>query len=299
MYLHDEFKPKKAVALAIVTLFLLTALAPSSSATLLAVDLFTGNLNSINTANGAATLIGATGLNSPIGISFSPGGTLYALTLIGNLYTINPTTGASTLVTTVSPIPFVTAEGDIAFSPSGTLYEVGGANGTNSDLFSINTTTGVATDIGPITTNSHDLSAMAFDSSGNLWVFDQAGSQLYRVNTATGAILSTVSVNISGTGNVAGMSFNPAIGTLYVGTGLGTNGLYTLNTSTGNLFPVGPSGINISGMAFTPLATPEPATFGFVLAGAFAMAFRRRAVRYSTHAGESTRNQGVGWHDGR
>ena len=54
MYLHDEFKLKKAVAFAIVTLFLLTALAPSSSATLLAVDLFTGNLNSINTANGAA-----------------------------------------------------------------------------------------------------------------------------------------------------------------------------------------------------------------------------------------------------
>jgi WD40 repeat protein len=278
MYLHDEFKPKKAVAFAIVTLFLLTALAPSSSATLLAVDLFTGNLNSINTANGAATLIGATGLNSPIGISFSPGGTLYALTLIGNLYTINPTTGASTLVTAVSNL--TTSEGDIAFSPTGTLYEVGGANGTNSDLFSINTTTGVATDIGTITTNSHDLSAMAFDSSGNLWVFDQAGSQLYRVNTATGAILSTVSVNISGTGNVAGMSFNPANGTLYVGTGLGTNGLYTLNTSTGNLFPVGPSGINISGMAFTPLATPEPATFGIVLAGAFAMAFRRRATRY-------------------
>ena len=135
------------------------------------------------------TLIGATGPNSPIGISFSPGGTLYALTLIGNLYTINPTTGASTLVTTVNPIPFVTAEGDIAFSPNGTLYEVGGANGTNSDLFSINTTTGVATDIGTITTNSHDLSAMAFDGSGNLWVFDQAGSQIYRVNTATGAIL--------------------------------------------------------------------------------------------------------------
>lgn len=274
MYAHDEFRPKKAVAFAIVTMLLLTAMAPSSSATLLAVDLLTGNLNSINSANGAATLIGATGLNSPIGISFSPGGTLYALTLIGNLYTINPATGASTLVTTVSNL--TTGEGDIAFSPSGTLYEVGGANGTNTDLFSINTTTGVATDIGHITTNSHDLSAMAFDSSGNLWVFDQAGSQLYRVNTATGAILSTVSVNISGTGSVAGMSFNPANGTLYVGTGLGTNGLYTLNTTTGNLFPVGPSGINISGMAFTPLATPEPATFGIILAGVVAMACRRR-----------------------
>jgi outer membrane protein assembly factor BamB len=274
MYLHDEFKPKQAVAFAIVTLFLLTALAPSSSATLLAVDLFTGNLNSINPANGAATLIGPTGLNSPIGISFAPNGTLYAFTLIGNLYTINPNTGASTLVTSVGV--FSTGEGDIAFSPTGTLYEVGGANGTNTDLFSINTTTGALTDIGTITTNSHDLSAAAFDSSGNLWVFDQAGSQLYRVSTATGAILATVNVNISGTGNVAGMSFNPANGTLYVGTGLGTNGLYTLNTTTGNLFPIGPSGINISGMAFTPVATPEPDTFGIVLAGAFAIAFRRR-----------------------
>ena len=274
---QKKLKPGRVATLALIALLSLTALAPAGSATLLGIDLFTGNLSSINAANGSATLIGPTGLNSPIGIAFNPGGTLYALTLLGGLYTINPNTGAATLVTSVSG--FTTGEGDIAFSPTGTLYEVGGANGTNLDLFSINTSTGSATDIGTITTNSHDLSAMAFDSSGNLWVFDQSGSQLFRVSTATGAILATVSVNISGTGNVAGMSFNPANGILYVGTGLGTNGLYTLNTTTGNLFPIGPSGINISGLAFTPAAVPEPATFGIILAGAVMLVFRRRTTR--------------------
>jgi DNA-binding beta-propeller fold protein YncE len=282
MSLRREFRLGQAVTFAIVTLFSLTACAPSSSATLLGIDWLTGNLSSINTATGAATLIGPTGINSPIGIAFSPGGTLYALTVSGlslnsNLYTINPNTGAATLATVVRGL--ITGEGDIAFSPTGTLYEVGGMTGLLSEgLFAINTSTGLATTVGTIGFLSADLSAMAFDSSGNLWVFDQGGSQLYRVDPATAAILATVNVNIAGTGGVAGMAFNPADGTLFVGTGLGTNGLYTLNTTTGNLSPIGPSGINISGLAFT-LDAPEPAPCSVILAGLVSMALWRRAAR--------------------
>ena len=99
----------------------MTACAPSALATLLGIDALTGDLSSINTATGAATTIGATGVNSPIGIAFNPGGTLYALTpsgftVNGNLYTINPNTGAATLATVVRGL--ITGEGDIAFSPT-------------------------------------------------------------------------------------------------------------------------------------------------------------------------------------
>ena len=87
-----------------------------------------------------------------------------------------------------------------------------------------------------------------------------------------------MSLSVTGTGVVAGMSFNPANGTLYLATGQGTQELYTVNTSTGVMTLMGGTHEDLSGLAFTQgaTATPEPATFGLILAGAAAMAAFRR-----------------------
>jgi len=265
---------------------MLTAVAPSATATLLGVDFGGGTLWNVNTTTGTTTSIAATGLTTLDGIAFSPGGTLWGLNQANlGLYTINQSTGASNFVTTVTGLNAL-IEGDIAFSSSGTLYAVYDVLASGAeDLFSINTSTGMATDIGaiiPFVIAGNDLSAMAFDASGNLWVYDDDALKLYTVNTSTGAILTSVNVTVNGmsqfTGSVAGMSFNPANGTLYLATGEGTTNLYTVNTTTGALSLVGSTGENISGLAFTPAVggTPEPAAFGFVLAGACIMAAFRR-----------------------
>lgn len=250
---------------------------------ILGIDWFTGQLLNINSSTGTTANIGSTGMIEPVGIAFSPGGTLYGLDeQTNNLYTINPATGASTLVSTISIFQLI--EGDIAFSSNGTLYGVQDYHLGELQLFTINTSTGATTDVGPIigAPTDNDLSAMAFDSSGNLWVYDQGASELYTISTSTGAILTSVDLSVTGTGHVAGMSFAPN-GTLYLATGQGIEDLYTVNTGTGVMTLVGATGANVSGLAFAPTssAVPEPTTLLLTLTGAGIIAAglvrRRRA----------------------
>ena len=223
-------------------------------------------LYDINPLTGIATNPRDTGIENLAGISFSPNGVLYGLTTFGvlappnSLFTIEPGTGASTLIgpTGLSSI----FEGDLDFDPqSGILYAIQSVpTGPQRDLFTINTETGAATTVGSIS-DSGDLSAMAFSDSGTLYVLDTATELLLTVDPSTASLLTSVPLSLS-LGPTAGMDFDPDTGELYVADGStdGTNSLYTLDITTGELTLIGSTGLTsgLSGLEFVP----EPSALG-------------------------------------
>jgi DNA-binding beta-propeller fold protein YncE len=252
------------------------------------------NLYNINTTTGAATNPRSTGLNSLVGIAFSPSGTtLYGLTgqgaTPGALFTIDRTTGASSLIGSTGLANIV--EGDIAFDPtSGFLYgiQATGPALILRQLFTLNLTNGTGTIVGNIPSNdpgnNSDLSAMTFDSAGNLFVLDTGlgHENLLRVNKATAGIITSTPLSVA-LGNVAGLAFDPDNGMFFAadGGGGGTRNLYTLNTSTGTLTLVGPTGTpdGLAGLTFGPsgpaAAIPEPSALALLGLGIAALAGRR------------------------
>ncbi len=141
----------------------------------------TGNLESIITTTGVTTVIGATGFGTNVGSLAEVGGTLYATDGNNNLYTVNATTGATHLIgpTGIPAFAFPPTLGDE------TLYGEGGKLYATFDnfnlplsspvlitppaLYQINTSTGVATEVGPTILN---LSA-SVDVSGTFYVFKE------------------------------------------------------------------------------------------------------------------------------
>jgi hypothetical protein len=140
-------------------------------------------LYTINPSTGAATAVGAMGIIGCSGLGFQPStGTLFAVggiinpspppNLFEKLFMVNPTTGVATIVgPSGSPScgPPIT---DISFRPSdGTLFGYSaGCVGT------INTSTGVFTDLGSCTTSGTfpscgfpDGNGLAFSSSNVLY----------------------------------------------------------------------------------------------------------------------------------
>ncbi|MCB9851271.1 MAG: PEP-CTERM sorting domain-containing protein [Phycisphaerales bacterium] len=259
---------------------ILLVVQPAAATPLIGNDWATGTLYDINPNTGAASNPRATGVPNLTGISLGPDGFLYGIMAASpgpaRLHKINPSTGASIEVG-VTNKNFVT-EGDIDFDPiSGLLFAIQETeSGNDRSLFTVNPNDASTAEVG-IISNSSDLSAMAFDAAGDLWVIDTAftNDKLHKVNKATGAIMSTVALS-QPLGAVAGMDFDPASGILYVADGFtdGTDQLFTLNTTTGLLTAVGPTGLTngLAGLEFVP----EPASLTLLLVGAFACTSRRR-----------------------
>ena len=112
------------------------------------------NLYTINTASGAATLIGLVSSTNVTDIAFSQSGTLYAWDLLstnGGLMTVNTSTGAGTLVQSgLTGLPTITS---LAFDASGNLW------GAQTNLYRINTGNSASTLIGP---TGFDVRGIAF-----------------------------------------------------------------------------------------------------------------------------------------
>lgn len=210
---------------------------------------------------------------SLIGITFSPDGVLYAMsdhqdlgTHPNSLFTIDPATGATQFVgeTGLTNI----WEGDLDFHPStGVLYGVQEFTEGTSSLFTVDTTTGAATVIGPVFAG--DLSAMAFDASGTLYVLEIHFDWLLTVDPSNARVLRKIPLSTTDLYSAAGMDFDPDTGVLYVADGglYGTDTLHTLDVATGELTQVGPTGLpgGLAGLEFVP----EPGSVVLMVLGTF------------------------------
>jgi DNA-binding beta-propeller fold protein YncE len=248
------------------------------------IDWLSGALYDVDQTTGQLSNPRATGIPGPGGIALSPNdGMLYSfraqVSSASRLYKINPTTGASTAVGSMGA---ALIEGDLAFDPtSGTLYAMYGSGGS---LRTVNTSTGATSAVGSMS-YTLDASAMTFDNSGLLYVFDGTAGVLFTVDKTNGNMLSQTSTSLNGLGSVSGMDFDPATGTLYVATGekvfVGPpNSLYTLNTSTGAMALVGSYAGSLSGLQFVP----EPGTITLLASacaviGAVSLLRSRRVAR--------------------
>jgi len=194
-------------------------LVPGPNGSLLTLT-YSGNLDSINPATGAVTVIGATGLGNcttgappqcgPTSASTMGqlGGTTYATDFANNLYSINPITGQSTLIgaTGIPAVPFLVGsqnpDGTInffdadLFGAGGQLYEIFDALAIKPsgplpvvvnevvapDMYRINPAIGAATPIGP---TALKLSSVV-NVGGTIYAFDGSQGDLLTLNLANG-----------------------------------------------------------------------------------------------------------------
>ena len=272
---------KAIIATAIVVLWHLIP-AWSASANLLGVDFDiqtpgpSSTLYQVNTATGATTVIGATGVSELIGLAVNSSGTIYTINESeftaanpSKLWILNPVTGAATLV---GPTVVQLVEGDMTFNPvTGQLFA---ADDGNSNLFTINTATGAATLVGSFGASVNDVSALQF-INGILYALDVGASNdvFGSVNPTTGAFtpIGLTGFNCIGFAGLA----HDANGNTYLACPVnGINELFTVNLATGAATLVGPlTGLNAnftpSGLAapVTGTAVPEPSTLSLLCSG--------------------------------
>ena len=157
------------------------------SGKLFGADLHTGvgNLYTINPANGAPTLVGASSLD--IDTFGSTTGGMFAVGVDANLYSINSSTGAATLIGPTG-IGFGSWR-QLSNNASALFY----ADGVN--LYTINTSTGAATLVGSL--GGQELGAMV-EEGGILWGGQNTGGLFVdTVNPVTG--LATEGAAVTGT----------------------------------------------------------------------------------------------------
>ncbi len=160
-------------------------------------------LYGINTQTWSASFIGDFQTNEanepsvPIGMAFSPLGTLYAF-LGSNLYTVDPQTAQAGKVGSFSN---GVAIGGIAFAPNGTLY------GGETNLYIINPANASVTNVGALHGVSASILAdMKYGSDGFLYFCDGGpDGDLYRL-TPTNALVA-VAANFAAA--LTGLAFVP------------------------------------------------------------------------------------------
>jgi hypothetical protein len=232
-----------------------------------------GNLYTVDTVNGARSNPRPIAiLGSPAGIAFDGTDLFLLATTIpsSSLYRVNTLTGATTLVGSLGLEDVF--EGDLAFdAPSGILYGINQAGAGGPKLFRINRATGAASGLVPIQNSaSSDFSALAFDGVGRMWAVDTAQDTLVQLNPVTAQRIQTFPLGRD-LGTVAGMTWDPTTGTMYLADGqpqTQQEGFYTVNLSNGALNLIAPltgTDAGYSGLAYIP-APPGVAVFAAALA---------------------------------
>jgi hypothetical protein len=169
-----------------------------------------------------------------------------------NLYRIDKSTGAATLVGDTGFDRF----NGLAFRNDGVLFGYrGGA------LYSINSTSGAATQVGLLGINSPEGGLAFHPTTGVLFgVSSTLTDTLLTIDTTTGVATAIAPLGSAGR-DVSGLAFN-ASGTLYGAAFRDNNAdnLVTINTTTGAAFTIGPLGTNqgpaagaaVGGLEFDP-----------------------------------------------
>jgi len=204
--------------------------------------------------SGAFTLIGNMGSGGYDGLAVT-NGVLYT-EQNGLLYSVNTANANLTLIGGVTGTPNLASFG----STTTGLYGLGYAPGSNevATLFSINPQTGAITAIGPIGANVIPNGQTYYQtlSVGSSTLYMESNSNLYTVNTTTGA---ATQVGTTDSNDYLSSVLLLEYGTYYVGTG---SGIGTINVATGQIDPHssifgGPR--SPVGLAPDPLTTPTPA----------------------------------------
>lgn len=227
------------------------------------------HLYRIDLSTGAATDMGLVNFGDAEGMSFGPGGQLFAIG--GSTAEFwNVTTPPGVMVGPTGPRNGLDAGLDYY---NGVMYNLQGALG-GSTLYTINTSTGAATLVGSANTQFGD--DLAINSSGVAYAADWITTDsLYRVDLTTGGFTLIGPLNQGNVSLQAGGAF--AGSTLYNITSDGR--LFTLDTTTGaatfiaNTFDAA-SGAGLTGWEGLAVI-PEPASLSLLALGALALLRRR------------------------
>lgn len=162
----------------------------------------------------------------------------------------------------------------------GTMYA---ASGSQSRLFTINTSTGAATPVGPTGITEIDGLAIRPSNSELYGCFPASlTTNIYRISEASGVALLALTLPVP---SMRAMTFGPT-DELYGGTMTGR--LYRINPATGDTIFVGSSGLVYSGFSFNP-------TSGDLWASVRpAVGNKDRIYRVSTTTGVATLVGGTG-----
>jgi hypothetical protein len=136
------------------------------------------DLYAVNPINGAAQLMGPTGLTTTAGAFAGANNGLFGVDYSSDLFSINPSTGAGTLIGATGIGPN-NGHYDTSLADDGSslLYTVG-APGQADELYRINVKTGVATDLG--STGVTGIAGSAFvNGSFVLYQYGQSTNYVY------------------------------------------------------------------------------------------------------------------------
>lgn len=179
-----------------------------------------------------------------------------------NIYQVNPVTGTVTLVYAGYPItPAAQNSAALAQRRSdGMLFYIAGTAG-NGAVYRWNPATPATAPVllGRTGTGTPYMPRLVFGSNDVLYAADNAGTQLYSINTTTGAA-TAIGASLGSTPTGGGdMALNPADGRLYL---TGGTTVYAVSASGGPLTAIG----TITGMTGTVVGTAFSTTGQFLVA---------------------------------
>ncbi len=223
------------ILLSLITLGFVAVSSIQASASTMYIHDSSGNLGTVDTDSGSATVIGNMGAVMT-DIAFDPDGNLFGITF-NSLYKIDPVTGSSSLIGSHG----VSTGNGLVFGSDGTLYASGN---TTSNIYTLDTGTGANTSLGNSGfTSAGDLAFVGDDlflsaangqlvlidlsdlsnssavgsfgvanvfgiaTDENASLFAVAGTSLYSVDENTGATSGGVSFSGQGLGQAFGQAF--------------------------------------------------------------------------------------------
>lgn len=284
---------KKLIGL-FASLIFSVIVSPTATAGLIGIN-WSGGLYSISEVDASATLIGNTGLSTPLGLETDSSNTVYTYSVTtGGLYTLDTTTANASLIGN-SGVSIV--EGDLAFSPGGVLYASTKPVSGNSSLVTIDTSSGATTDIGSFGDNS-DISGLAWRSDNALIGYttgvNTGSAGLYEIDPLTGAPISQI-VDFGTAYDALGALTSVDDTAYWVNVIGGLSYLYSIDLFTGTYTTIGKIGIagggdilNMSGLTIYNASVPEPGTLLLLAAGLLGLGMTQN--KRFLHIMQSTRS---------
>ncbi len=179
-----------------------------------------------------ATIIGPQTGNI-YGLEYDPvAGKIWAVNDLLAIGELNKTTGVFTSSATITGVTAGQSPTGLAFQTAASPFYLSTSDGVDSELYTVNPVTGVATLVGSM--GIPLVIDIAINATGQMYAHDISTDSIYSVNTATGAttLIGPTGVNAN---FAQGIEFDKSTGVLYgwLYEGAGVNRFATLNLTTG------------------------------------------------------------------